>query len=330
MNFLLNINILSKTIILIIVCSLVACEKDKPISKVNDAYCPACDSCANFIKDTLGGIPRDAFELFNEQKAPCYNPLDANEFVFIKEQDSSRKSSLVKYNMFTHKETNLLENIIINGQPKWGNNGWITFINNYQICIIKADGSGFKRLTSFPYFQFPDWKNDSIIACLFTKNLSYPNYYGELNIVSGKLDTLRNKYFNLGVMNKLNEKAYTQYKGEPNITIEKKDTTIKLSNIEYDGKNEIVSISWHNNDQDIYFSKVVNGIYKINKNSYVESLIKKGCNSRSYNLLSVSPDGKKIIVERVDATLENIKLIYFKSDIYIMDIDGRNEEKVFK
>ncbi|MEI6882386.1 MAG: hypothetical protein WCK82_13790 [Bacteroidota bacterium] len=316
---------------MILVCSLVACEKDKPISKVNDAYCPACDSCANFIKDTLGGIPRDAFELFNERKAPYFNPLDANEFVFIKEQDSSRKSYLVKYNMFTHNETTLLENIIINGQPKWGKNGWITFINNYQTCIIKADGSGFKRLKPLAYFLYPDWKNDSIIASQFSKNLGYPYYYCECNINSSIMDTIKNDYFAFGSYNKLAERAFTTYSGDfANLTISNASKKFKLSDNIEDGSNVIKGVSWHPNDQDIYFSKVVNGIYKVNKNSYLEILIKKGCNSRSYNLLSVSPDGKKILVERVDATLENIKLIYFKSDIYIMDIDGRNEEKVFK
>ncbi|MCX6187456.1 MAG: hypothetical protein NTU43_10750 [Bacteroidetes bacterium] len=307
-----------------------SCEKDKQIINSPDNYCPVCDSCANFIKDTLGGIPREAFELFDERKAPCFNPLDANEFVFIKEQDSSRKSSLVKYNMFTHNETTLLENILIDGQPKWGNNGLITFINNYQICIIKADGSGFKRLTSFPYFEYPDWKNDSIIACKFTENLSYPNYYGELNIFTAKLDTLRNKYFNLGAFNRLHEKAYNKFWGDANIIYENIDSSVLLTNNSSDGKNEIVCISWHPNNQDIYFSKVINGIFKINKKSNTEILIKKGCNSRGYKLISMSPDGRKILVERVDATLENIKLIYLKSDIYIMDIDGRNEEKVFK
>ena len=206
----------------------------------------------------------------------------------------------------------------------------ITFINNYQICIIKADGSGFKRLTPFPYFQYPDWKNDSIIACKFTTNLSYPNYYGELNIISGKLDTLRNKYFNLGAINKLSEKAYIQNKSESNITFENKDTIIKLSNNVYDGKNEVDAIFWHPNNEDIIFTKIVNGLFKVNKNEKIETLIKKGCNSKSYVYPSVSSDGKKILTERQDATLENIKVIYFRSDIYIMDIDGRNEEKVFK
>jgi hypothetical protein len=324
-----NSSSLKITLVIILFIGLTSCEKDNQFNAI-ESHCPACDSCANFIKDTLGGISREGIELLNERKAPCFNPLNADEFVFVKEQDSSRKTSLVKYNMKTHMETILLDNIFINGQPKWGRNGWIAFVYGSQLCLVKAEGKEVKKLSPFASIQYTEWKNDSIIACQFYANQSNRYYYGEWNIISGKLDTAINKYFNFGVINSLGEKAYVEYSGTPNITIENKDAAKKLMNNTADGKNEIVSIAWHPNNQDIFYSKVVNGIYKISKNPTSESLIKKGCNSRSYNLLSISNDGKKLLVERINATLENIKLISYKSDIYIMDIDGRNEEKVFK
>lgn len=319
----------------LIVCTLLsftlfACQKDKQIINSPDNYCPACDSCENFPPDS-SSLGRNTIELYNGRKAPFFNPLNNDEFVYIKEQDSNRAISLVTYNMATHIEKTILKNVDVFWQPKWGTSGRITFVNNYQICTINADGSEFKRLTTLPYFQYPDWKNDSIVACQFTKNMSFPYYYAEVNIKNSNIDTFINKFFILGATNGLGEKIFLGSSGLSNLVFSNTKSTYYLSNRKDDNLNVIKGICWSPNNDDVFYSKVVLGIYKVNKNSMEELLIKKGCQKRHYNFLSISPNGKKILTERVDASLSNDKsTISYKSDIYIMDIDGRNEEKVFK
>ena len=102
--------------------------------------------------------------------------------------------------------------------------------------------------------------------------------------------------------------------------------------LENNGRFQITGIDWHPNNIDIYYSTYREGLFKVNKNSKIVTKIKCGCDSRSYRYLSISPDGSKIIVERVDATeyQNNTGSWTEEGKIIIMDIDGSNERNIFE
>jgi hypothetical protein len=298
--------------------------------KKEDIQCLDCDKCENFPKPE-GGISSIRQKSL-QRYAPCFNPNNMNEILFVKEENNNFQ--LVKYNLQSNVTNLLLENANIIGQPKWGRNGWIVFISNdYQINLLKDDGSLNKKITHSNYYLYPDWLNDSIISAEFSFNLGVPYFYSELSINGNIIDTIRGSSFTYGSNNLQSENACLLYASDPNINISKRGLlTSSLTNFDNDGRNAITGICWHPNNSDIYYSTYREGLYVINKNTKERKKIRNGCDSRSYRFLSISPDGKKILIERVDASdyLNKTGSWTEEAKIYIMDIDGKNEREVLK
>jgi Tol biopolymer transport system component len=299
------------------------CKKDR-------VKCLNCDKCENFPEPD-GGISTIKQKEF-QRKAPCFNPNNGNEFIYIKEE--GRNQTLVKYNLSTNHETILLENAQIIGQPKWGKNKKIVYTGTeFQINIINDNGNNHNVLTNNNSYLYPDWLNDSVISTEFSFNLGVPYFYCELSIIGNIIDTIRGSSFTFGSNNLQSENACLLYASDPNINIRKRGLFVSsLTNFENDGRNTITGICWHPNNSNIYYSTYREGLYVINKNTKERKKIRNGCDSRSYRFLSISPDGKKILVERVDATdyKNNNGNWTEEAKIYIMDIDGKNERDVFK
>ena len=55
-----------------------------------------------------------------------------------------------------------------------------------------------------------------------------------------------------------------------------------------------------------------------------------GCTSDKYGVISISPDGKKILAEKIHNYFDSICDKYYNTDLFIMNIDGTNEQKVFQ
>lgn len=296
-----------------------------------DNICCKEEVCENFPKKEGIGVSIITQKPF-QRHAPCFNPNNSDEFIYVKEDNN--KYQLIKYNINSKIEIILLDNTVIVGQPKWGSNGWIVFTSNdYQVNLLKDDGLNFKKITSVGYFLYPDWYNDSILSVEFSYNLGVPYFHCRINNIGQILDTIRNSSFTLGTVNKLNEEAYLEYRDNPNIIFKNANNNLfNLTSFNFNGRNRIEGIYWHLNNNDVFFSTYREGLYKINKNTRNNSKIKCGCDSRSYRYLSISPDGKKIIVERVDATNFQNKTGSWTEEgkIFIMDIDGKNERNVFE
>lgn len=289
--------------------------------------CLDCDECMDFPEESDGVNYINVYDSV-ERRAPCYNPNDNNEFIFQKV--IAGKYSLVKGYINSKKEIVLLSNIKKFGQPKWGKNGWIVF-SDHQINIIREDGTKHSKITSSYYYLYPNWKNDSTISSQFSFNLAIPSFYCELNMKGEIIDTVRNGNFTLGCINRQNEAAYLTYRDDPNITIRSLSTNSILFKTNYNWDFRIQGIDWNMNNNDLYFSTIGDGLYKIAKNAKEHNRVRKGCDSKSYNYLSISPDGKNLLVEITDISYLNKTKgeLKVKVDIWIMDLETKQERKVF-
>jgi hypothetical protein len=322
--------------------AITSCEKDKQINA--NAYCASCEPCA-IIPPNISSQPRQIKETSFQRLAPCFNPLNANEFIYLT-QDSFFNNSLIKCDLTSKKETVILTGQRIIRQPKWGKNGWILFAGlNLQIYRVKDNGDSLTQLTSVYSNTYPEWygtdkiffsviggtdkiagnkiigfdgkRLDSIQATVMNTVITY-NSINDLNELTG-----------IGGGGAISNLAYINLKTKKLIYL----TSDVSSNERYPA-----GVCWHPNNKDIYYATWVIagnnsdfvGICRLNKDSKENVLIKNACNSRSYSLISISPDGKKIIAERQDYQLLPDNNLLKNSDICIMDIDGRNEEKVFK
>jgi hypothetical protein len=305
------------------------CTDDK-VEYKNDSE-QVFDSCEKFTKPTGGGISY-ILEKDSQRMAPYFNPNNSYEFIYIKDENSNQ--TLIKYNLNTKIETVLLKNYRYLGQPKWGKNGWIIFTGqDYQVHLINENGTQLKQVTNSNYHLFPAWLNDSIIVADFSLNLGVPYFYEELRLDGSIKDTIRNTSFIFGSLNNYGKSAYLRVESDPNIYSLLNSTSTALTNINLveRSRNRISGISWHPNNEDIYFSTNADGIYFVNEKTTKITKIRNGCDFKGNKFLSVSPDGSKIILERIDVD-DYVKGAWSwtqESKIYIMDIDGKNEKNVF-
>lgn len=321
---------------------LASCEKDKQINA--NAYCASCEPCAK-IPPSISPIPRQTKGTTFQRLAPCFNPLNGSEFIYLT-QDSLFYNSLIKYNLITKKETVILRGQRIVCQPKWGKNGWIVFAGlNLQIYKVKDNGDSLTQLTSVYSNTYPEWFGTDKIFFSVTGGTAKIAGNKIIGLDGTRLDSIKVTELNTGItynsINDLNELAgMGGVGGVSNVACINLNTKklIYLTTDVSSNERYPAGVCWHPNNKDIYYATWVIagnnsdfvGICRLNKNSKENVLIKNSCNSRSYSSLSISPDGKKIIAERQDYQLMPDNNLLKKSDICIMDIDGRNEEKVFK
>lgn len=263
-----------------------------------------------------------------QYKAPYFNPNDPNEFVFIEVDYNLNYKNLNIYNISTLEKKYLADNISDANQPKWNNENKILFKANNQIYIVNSSGDSSKQVTFTGLNVDPEWITFNSICYRDNNNLT--GVFLDLqtlnsNIVEGKQLTIADVSTSLMIA------ATDGGADNPNITISPVDTlkwSIITNNTFNSGKDRIMCIQWHPNNEDVYYTKWSNGLYRTNIYTKKEECILEGCQSKWYKYFNISPDGQKIIAERVDATFQNtgsVCSISSTSSIVLMNIDVTNE-----
>lgn len=243
-------------------------------------------------------------------------------------------NGLYKYSFTTATTQQLTTGLNIFNQPKWGKNGWIVFnvINgaDREIYKIKSNGDSLKKLTSGHPDLFPEW-NFNATKIIFNRATYLASPSSKIFIANDTglvLDSIDNQYFNFGSCNKLDELACPP-KSKLNFGITSINLASKLETLLYNqtDNNAIQGITWHPNGEDVYFTTLYNGLYKVSKTSKQLSLVKSFCTSKSYSFITFSQDGLFMLVERIDARVVNCNP-WYKSTIYKVSIDGKAETKI--
>ncbi len=313
---------------------LLACHKDNPV-------CLACESCEPLIrkKDSGISITNAPFHKDTLYKSPCFNPNNSNEFVYFKQYEKQ----LVKRNITTGGETILLEKIYINSQLNWNKQGWIVFAGlDLAIYKIRDNGLDFQPVTTVFSNIFPalspdgntiitsatggspeeggnklisiDGKRLDSIGLNEIENMMFPTAWSSKKEIVGGLSLNASAQYGLGLFNLITRQFQLLYK------------------VDYiTAAPQINCIQWHQNGEDVYFTTLWDGFYKMNVKTLKKEYIKNTCNSRTYINFSISADATKIIAQRRDAKLINGGYDILDYDyIVIMDIDGKNERVLVK
>ncbi|MCF8373572.1 MAG: hypothetical protein K9H64_18270 [Bacteroidales bacterium] len=296
----------------------------------NPDYCKCCPKCEDFPSGNSTSISRSQFQYMQ----PCYNPNNSNEFVFHYRDYETNTFQLVKYNIKTNEKEILINDFYTIFQPKWGENNWIlcTDLNN-SIWKIKSNGDSLSSVAYVGANYDPDW-DCSNTHIIYTYSLNGANKHSVVlkDYKTNSVDTISRRsaptlsisntnilaidaWCNISLANLSDSLVWTQI------------TNVDCTENYDDGKSRIVSLFWHPNSKDIYYCRIFDGIYTINIDDLIEKRIKNACDTRHYLTVSVSPDGDKLLVERIHGYWADYK-IYHDSKIYIMDIDGCNEKEV--
>jgi hypothetical protein len=301
--------------------------------------CLGCGNCENFPKKQGVGIS-EIIQKNSQKKSPCFNPINPEEIIYVKVE--GKKHQLIKYNLQFNSETVLIDNTRIVGQPKWGKAGWIVFVkSDLNIYLIKDNGDSIRQITSYFENNHPSFLGiDKFFFSVGAETSPGASGNKIVDFWGNRLDSIKPSdpggFFWRNDINNNKEVASMVCSNGNKCSISihniSSQSNTSLNEFESSGSNDITGIFWHPNNNDIFYSTYREGLFKVNKNSKTITKIRCGCDSRSYRNLSISPDGQKIIVERVDATdyTDNPGSWTEEAKIYIMDIDGKNEKNVFE
>lgn len=256
--------------------------------------------------------------------SPFFNPNNENEFLYLKKYTPIYNSSeLYTYNLLTN-EKQLIYTGDIWYAPKWGQNGWIIFSqSDGNVYKIKGDGENLTKLTNEGCCHYPDWYFDQDKFVTYSTCIEADILY-DANGVS--LDTLPKL---IGPASSLTQPPY----------IAMNDNTVRFYNYQtnnfdfiYDysaqvnGSSANGSIFWTSPSEVVYSN--IKGLNKLTIPSLTNVNLKPTCNSKRYTFGSVNSSKTKMIWSRGDYTQMDECHLKYKNRIYIMDIDGTNEEEI--
>lgn len=331
-------------IYLFIVLGVVACRKDKPVPSLE--INPECYSFT-------GNIPATTYygeERF-QYKAPFFNPNNPDEIVYHFRDYELNIYQLIKYNLQTSQKSILTESGKIAMQPKWSRKGWIAYTHYFgyvdHIYVIKDNGDSLRQFTYNTANMYPAWSSSgNELYWVHVPVLSGPRYFFRKSINNEVIDTILRPddlhagtsfYNDISFNNQL--VSLTRINDNPHIAKTKLDEELFLFSSIADMENEFHSASpsglcWSSNGKYLYMTIRGNGLYKIGSNNSSREILIPFCNSKRYESISASSNGKYLIGERVDSYLELNEqsdptgLIIESSSIYLINLESLEETKI--
>jgi len=318
------------------------CRKDSPIPEVQQTInqpdtCSPCVTCKGFPESSEFGYM--FAEIGTQYLSPCFNPNNKNELVYIR-QTSTYTNELVKYNLQTKTEDILYNNLFVSGKPSWSINGDIIFgvyVGIVYIYKIKDDGTGLTQITNYNSYKplFDNFSSNFICAG------QHPNisglYLPIFNINGSLIDSFKIEYGNTNIgipcfpTAPLFNSGYFLYaKNQNGLNVEQgvckyeNDTISNLITINH--KYQIIDMSAYSNK--VYVCEFWNDIHQIDLNTNNVSTFIEGCQTKFYNTISISPDGTKMLTEKIINTPQDNGDIIRQHEIWLIDLATKEETKI--
>lgn len=260
--------------------------------------------------------------------APKFNPNNDNEFVYLK-RPYYDLWELYTYNLIS-KEKKLLHTGIIWYQPQWGKNDWILFCQNDEnIYKIKSNGDSLIKLTNLNNLHHPIWNYDGTKFLAFTRA---SNLFSLLFDANGNIiDTV---YFGQTSNSNFQNPNYIVSNVDQNVLFFNMNTNSLEFQYDYSGFTGSTvfnssgggSIFWLNNTTVIYSN--IKGLNRLSIPELTNENFKISCNSKIYQFGDINNSKTKMIWSRGDFTQIDECTLKYKTRIYLMDIDGNNEQEI--
>ena len=262
-------------------------------------------------------------------KYPIFNPSNPNEFIYIKKEVSypliqiNPNEKLILYNL-KNKSQKLISDSLRLFSSNWSKSGLV-----YSLKV------NYEKHTSHPILINVNTQNEKKLNC--PMNISYKTWdkTGKKLISLGGLcfspkgDTLKT------IISIKNEKPYPYYRdvscSDKNLLafVGRGLTIIDFNSdkIIYKNNEPIrgFSISWLPDNKHVIWNCYLKGINITNIKTGKTILLRKNCDNRRYETLSVSSNGKFIICTRVEIDVKRNKR---KSNICMMQINGKEEKLI--
>lgn len=307
------------------------CNKEKSLPP-SDYYCGCSDFYNNQSSVTI------FFEKGNQFKSPFFNPNNSNEFIYNLVNYEKNEHKLIKYNTVSKTKTVLVNNVITS-QPKWNKKGWIVFDNVYQsnnqIWKIKENGDSLTSVYNNTSSFYPDWDSSgNSIVFLKTTDLGRPYYTLKNHIKSLQIDTFYNEYMGFIDISNTNNILCKYYDNSKTYIGYTKFDTLNFHPLVDISYSSISCIAWKNNNTEYLYSDYHKGIKQGDINKIGVELLIRNTICKVYTVISCSPDGKRVLVERIDKHFEKdsrgqkTNRIIEKSTISLINLSSLEETRI--
>lgn len=264
-------------------------------------------------------------------RGQCFNPNNSDEMIYYgysgKTVNSNDTITIYKYNLQTHLRSKVVNVVGTPDFPQWGANDWIVF-DGYgnKLYKVKSNGDSLTSLGSGYSSLKWSYNGDKIVGfsrvnynCLSVldknghiEDSTYNNNY------TIHLAWNRDNIIALGEDKKVTFLQYPEFVLIKTITV--------LDKGEHDPR--ISGLEWIPNTSKFVWTCDL-GIFITDYVTEQTQQIKEGCEINRYGWPSVSDDGTKLLVSRLEYRANKAsKTIETFCNIYLMNIDGSEEEKL--
>ncbi len=306
---------------------------------------PSIDSieCKEFVKimEASGGYRDDYPE--DLYRYPCFNPENRNEFLYQKVLTKQfRKNELRTHHLVSGENKLIQKDNYTTYAPKWGIEDWIIVNFTNRVYRLKINGDSLKLLTPLGGVH-PCWYGNTtnfvyltFLDTTFGGGLRMLDINGNIlkhtpPFCDAKLDVSIHSQ-KVGYGFPINEPSGFMYheirvRDFDNLAYQ---TVFRVrTDNEAGRRQEITSLKWNPINENELFWTCIDGIFKVNIQTLKVVKIKDGCDSKRYSSIDISPDGAKVLVQREDNyQMDDIVTIKRYNHIYLMNIDGTNEQKI--
>lgn len=260
----------------------------------------------------------------NSTTTPFFNPNNDNEFLFVSPCTETNNKKCIKIFNLQTKNTISIYTGSLYYAPQWGKNDWILFCqDDKNIYKMKSNGDSLTKLTNLNNLHHPIWNHDGTKFLAFTEA---SNLFSLLFDANGNiLDTI---YFGQTNNSNFQNPNYIVSNVYHNVSFFNLNTNSLEFQYDYSGFNSTTggSIFWLNNTTVIYSN--INGLNRLSIPDLTNQNFKKSCNSKIYQWGDINSSKTKMIWSRGDYTQIDECTLKYKSRIYLMNIDGNNEQEI--
>ena len=269
---------------------------------------------------------------------PCANPTNAQELIYwrIDASTTPTQTGLYKVNLQTRQQQLVLQPPTLDAQLSWSTTGWLALSYGGQVYKVKTNGDSLTQASFGHYHDYPCWSPDGQrLVCRQTHSqrpardgIVLLDKDGEVLPTAFPLPNRTPYGWSSDGQKLVLDFGYDADYGLAVYDFATGQTTkVAASPIDVDAAGLIYSAAWVPNTQTVIWS-TGRGIFSTDVATQQTTCLHSGCDSRLYLGLTVTADARHILTGRADSkAIQSGQAIYGEQNIWIMDLDGRNETK---
>lgn len=288
-----------------------------------DPFLPNVAKCVEFKLETKKGVATTG-ELpqkhYPFRSNPFFNPANNDQFLYI--EQTKLGESLVFATISTKTKKTLIKNSYFIGQPRINTQKKIVFVDHSgSLNIYNLINDSIRIITKNGFYDYPFWDTDSTLICRYSAKVGVPYYKLRISINGNVIDSAKNTPFINAVINSNGFVATKSFSVDKILLYNPENILISELAGEANGESKFGSLSWYSNNELLY-TDIGEGVMKMNVTTRRVVNLIDGCYQNSYANAYPSADKSKIIVDRIDLSIEYspYRKVYQDSNIFLFDV----------